>query len=252
MLLKPAPGGQIAFFEVAATLIPILVFSGVVAERNGPQPQDSYRRTKAYAVAIPLLGTLAILAEVISINAIILGGTGKFDVGFVASSLLLGLLGVVLMVWAPWLRALRKRMPQRYGIVWAGAAALFVFLFMIAVKGTVQAVTAADSVRHTSERLRVYERRVHAVEADLERTARTRERVQVQQRADARAIAQTVERLVRARAEHAPAPVLKALELRFDQETRLTRVDRESFQRLSKKIERLFEKLDKTIATVPP
>lgn len=252
MLLKPAPGGEVAFFELAATLIPILVFSGVVAERNGPQSRDSYRRTKAFAVGIPVLGALAVLAEVVSINAIILGGAGPLDVGFVAVSLLLGLFGVVLIVWLPWLRAMRKRMPEHHGILWIGAAVLLIPLFVLTAERTVQTINATESVEHTSEQLRVYERRVNAVEAELEQTARDRDRVQIQQRADARALAQTVERLIRARAEHAPASVRRVLKVRFDQESRLAKADRESFERLSRKIDRLFKKLARTIATVPP
>jgi type III secretory pathway component EscV len=97
-----AANGEIAFFQLAATLIPLLLFSGVVAERTASIDAPS-RRAGVWrgALLALVLGGIGIAAEVISLRALIRGSAEPFWLGFVACILVLSLALVVgFAIWA--------------------------------------------------------------------------------------------------------------------------------------------------------
>jgi len=148
MLPDTSHGNQIAFFEIAATLIPILLFGGVVAERRGPQSRDSHRKTTLYATYIPAVGSMAILGEIVAIIAIVTGTSTWWMRLLVALVLTLGMLAVVLAVWWPWHQDARKKAPHevaRLGLM--GVVAL-----LVAVGGSVWVMIEGVSGAAAEER----------------------------------------------------------------------------------------------------
>jgi type II secretory pathway pseudopilin PulG len=252
MLFDAPRGGQIAFFEIAATLIPILVFSGVVAERHGPRPRDSTERIMNFALWIPIAGAMAIAAELLSIHAVILGEAAGWRVAFVAAMLVLGLVGVVLIVWLPWLGAFKKRAPKRHPTIVTGSCALLALVATGAVLLIVEAVDAAGDVERAESLLRQFEHENDAVRAELNRNVQELDRLKFQLQVDARASAQASERLIRAQAEGAPAVVIKSLEGRVEQEFELFKVDTERSVQLYEEGARLFKKQDRIYANLLP
>jgi hypothetical protein len=247
MLPSSHHGGQIAFFEVAATLIPILVFSGVVAERNGPRPEDSYERTSVFTLWIPFFGTFAVLGEACSIAAIVAGPVPAFFVGFVAIVLTAGLVGVILIIWLPWLAAYKKRMPERYrGMLWSSVA-----LLSIGALGTVWAVVESVGAAHSLEREEALVKACGAMVSDAERSLERnrheeRRAVSTEQNQFA-GVANALEGLTRGQVGHAPPRLLKALEARVRFETSRDEIDMESDERLMKASQPLERKLDAAI-----
>ena len=102
-------GDHMAFFEIAATLIPILLFGGVVAERLRPKSDDPLVRIFSHAAFIPALGSLAILAEVTAILAIVSGTSNWLSRLLVAVVLTGGLLAIIVSLWLPWMDQLHKK-----------------------------------------------------------------------------------------------------------------------------------------------
>lgn len=244
MLLHNSHGGQLSFFEIAATLIPILVFSGVVAERNGPQPQDSHRRSKYFAVTIPVIGALAVLAELVSISAIIVGPVSGSAIGFVATCLAGGLVAVILSVWLPWLSAFRKRMPDQYPTVLGLSITLLVGVSIFTVVVVIQAVGAAHSLERTEARVRSCERRITAAENQIQQTFHEQDANQAQVRADIRNSAEANEHLYRAEDEHSPSRLLKLLKARAKEEGDLYVQDLKQSVRFARQQGGLFKELD--------
>lgn len=235
-------GGEVAFFGIAATLIPILVFSGVVAERHGPQPKDSHVRTLAYAFLIPIFGSAAIMGELTCIGAVIVGYGSGFMVGFVAVVLTMGLLGVVLMVWLPWLMAFKKRMPETYRSLFWGCSAILALVGAMTVFLIVEAVNSVGEAERTESTVLYFEHQNDVVKDELNRNLQEQDRLTVQLQADTRASAQARERLIQAQAEHAPAAVIKSLEMRVNQEFELMKLDAKRVVQLDKEGGRLFRK----------
>lgn len=252
-----AAGSQETFFQIAATLIPILIFSGVVAERGGPQPEDSYRRIWFLAVGIPLFGTFAVMAEMVSISALVIGPRGGFWVGFVATTLAVGLVGVVVSVWLPWLAALRQKLPEVYRRLVLPAAALLSVAFVGTALNVFQSVDAANELERDEARVRtfkhrsmVHEQRIHRIERKLEGKVRKRERLRIQQRADTRTAADVAERLATAEAEGVPEAVLSIRRARVKYEAGIFRGDLEMDSRLDEEIVELFKDWDKELAAL--
>ena len=108
--LYPASSDEIAFFEIAATLIPILLFGGVLVDRSRPPTDGKWSPPHVcLALALPLFGSLALLAEVIAIRAIMAGDAALFARVFVAGVLIAGMAAVVLTVSLPWVIGLQER-----------------------------------------------------------------------------------------------------------------------------------------------
>jgi hypothetical protein len=67
------PGNQLAFFEIAATLIPLLLFGGVVAERIRPDDTHDKNGLLSRGSGIAIVSCYAILAEAVAIDAVVTG-----------------------------------------------------------------------------------------------------------------------------------------------------------------------------------
>ncbi|MGN6258390.1 MAG: hypothetical protein ACTHN3_11675 [Solirubrobacterales bacterium] len=125
-------GGAIAFYEIAATLIPLLLLGGVALELARPlktEPtrgngssgkdeqslesylpggtgwQDWWRGHRAYLMRrlVPAFGILAILIETFALHAVATGSVDRWHALFVWGGLLFGMLVAVIGVWVPWL-----------------------------------------------------------------------------------------------------------------------------------------------------
>lgn len=158
MLVHPFHGDPIAFFEIAATLIPVLLFGGVVAQRRGPSARDSHETTKQLATFIPMVGAIAIFGEVVAIIAIVTGDSDWWNRLIVALTLTLGMAAVVLAVWWPWFMAVKTKLPRESrGIALYGWMSL-----IVAVGGSVLVMTegvgGAASTQKLEEQMRAFER----------------------------------------------------------------------------------------------
>ncbi|HEU4738759.1 MAG TPA: hypothetical protein VFS54_06725 [Solirubrobacterales bacterium] len=250
-------GSQETFFQIAATLIPILIFSGVVAERGGPRPRDSYRRILLFAVGIPVFGTLAVLAEMVSISSLVIGSRGGLWVGFVAMTLAVGLVGVVVSVWLPWLADLQRKLPDVYRSLRGYGIVLLAVVLVGTAASIYQSVESANDLEREEARARAFRhasgiqnRKIRRVEEELDGKTRQKERLRVQERVDTRTAAEASERLARAKAEGASPAVLKILQARVKYEAQVFKGDLEMDSRLDKEIAQLFKKWDKHLETL--
>jgi hypothetical protein len=92
------PSNEQAFFEIAATLIPLLLLGGVLLDRlprTAPSP-----RFVAYTV---IAAVVVIVGEVLAILVLVRGSSSTFDRFFVAFVLVGGMFAVIAAVVVPWL-----------------------------------------------------------------------------------------------------------------------------------------------------
>lgn len=106
VLLHVHPGNQLAFFEIAATLIPILLFGGIVAERVGPKGDNS-KNLLSLGTAIAVIGSYAILAELFAIDTIVTGKPSFVAEFLTVTFLFGGMIGAVITLVYPWYARLR-------------------------------------------------------------------------------------------------------------------------------------------------
>lgn len=162
-------GDHLAFFEIAATLIPILLFGGVVAERLRPKSGDPLSRVFNHAAFIPGLGSLAILAEVTAILSIVAGTSNWWSRLLVATSLTAGMLAIVISLWLPWIDALRKRAPRQAQTVIRGSVAILGVSLLGSVGMMTFGVSAGEENDRTDAYLAALERSNAAKTAALSR-----------------------------------------------------------------------------------
>jgi uncharacterized membrane protein YphA (DoxX/SURF4 family) len=134
-------GDHIAFFEIAATLIPILLFGGVVADRLRPKTYEPLSRIANYAFRIPAFGTFAILAEVTAIVAVVSGRSAWWSRLIVAAFLTVGMLAIIISLWLPWIEELRRRDSRKAHSAVRGS----VVLLLLAFAGSVWVITTGVS-----------------------------------------------------------------------------------------------------------
>lgn len=145
-------GDHLAFFEIAATLIPILLFGSVLAERLRPNSDAPLSRVFNHAAFIPILGSLAILAEVTAILSVVAGTSSWWSRLLVATSLTAGMLAIVISLWLPWIDTLRKRAArQAQRVIRASIVILGVSLL-----GSVGLMTVGVSAGEESDRTDAY------------------------------------------------------------------------------------------------
>lgn len=248
MLFGSNHGGQLAFFELSATLIPILIFSGVVAERNGPQPQDSWSRTEAFARLIPFVGAIAVFAELFSIATVVTGRSNDFIVAFVAVAFAGGLVAVILSIWFPWLAAYKRRFPYRYPGLVRGSVVILLLISAATVFLIISAVGAANSLEKSGNELRICEHRIEAREHNIQRNTRELEQTQLEIRVDTRASTEAAEHLLRAELSHAPKALIRLLKADDRQEGSLYAIDIGKNVRLTKAGGPLLKQLAKQTA----
>jgi|SRR6478609_3746573 len=133
-------GGPIAFYEIAATLIPVLLLGGIVLEavkapplddevkqagahdkgdqhpRSGVSEEDaSYDhwrrrfRTRLVAQQIPLIGVVVVIVELVALDTVATGNTNWPRALLVGGTLVIGMMSAVFAVWAPWAKHFYNR-----------------------------------------------------------------------------------------------------------------------------------------------
>src|SRR4051812_16092691 len=103
-MIPPPASNEQAFFQVAATLIPVLLLGGVLLERLQPPPGPLTRHSVSLFGAILIGGVLVIWGEATAITALIRGSSVKLERIFVALVLVLGMVLVLAAVIGPWLQ----------------------------------------------------------------------------------------------------------------------------------------------------
>jgi hypothetical protein len=89
-------GGVVAYYEIAATLIPILVFGGVVTDRLIPSESTPWRCHHTLATwGLLLAGALAVVAEILAISAVVTESAGLIHRYVVSAAIVGGILGAV-------------------------------------------------------------------------------------------------------------------------------------------------------------
>jgi hypothetical protein len=118
-------GDVLAFYEIAATLIPVLLFGGVVSQRLIP-PAGGWRPIHhRLAWLVPGGGCLAVVAEIVAISVLVTGTPDLLSRYLVSGTLVLGMLAVVGLVWWPWLEGVDRRTPNSLCLLGISVAALF-------------------------------------------------------------------------------------------------------------------------------
>jgi len=107
------PGNQAAFFEIAATLIPLLFFGGLLAEKLRATDGSSARETTLFAYGIPVFGGFAVLAEFLALSAVVVGRASWFATAVVSLFVASGLLTVIALLWHPWHVRLSRAAPKK-------------------------------------------------------------------------------------------------------------------------------------------
>lgn len=161
-----------SFYEIAATLIPLLVFGGVVTERVIP-PKGRWKALHFGAAvwAVPASGFYAIFAEILAINAVVTGEADVLTRYVVSGAIVGGMLAVVCSIWLPWLAGAKEESREplssltKWGIGLVIAGVGFISFFQLA---------EAVDVAGTTEREREFRA---AIQKNLEEEAAVQERI---------------------------------------------------------------------------
>lgn len=180
-----ASGSEIAFYEVAATLIPLFMLAGVVFDRLKPRGREKPSRVRKMSIYVPLVGAFAIAAEVIAIGVIVSGNSNLLTRLVVASALSAGMVAVVASVWDPWARMHGWLSPLSAGPARRGAvvalAAVFVFtVVLMEVAASSQSdeesrIEIEEEIGHVRDGLIATEDRITSLSVEAARTSRERE-----------------------------------------------------------------------------
>lgn len=141
-------GNESAFYEVAATLIPLFLLGGVVFERLKPRKSDSAERARWMGAAIPAIGLWVILSEGVAIQALVSGNSTLTTRLIVASALSAGMLAVLVSLWTPWLRHYKE---EKSGLSLTGDYLAwywivgFAVVFVLTIYGMESAVSTQQS-----------------------------------------------------------------------------------------------------------
>jgi hypothetical protein len=96
-------GNPLAFFEIAATLIPVLLLSGAVVERV--RPDEGAGLAAGIGLGLVVVCAAVALAEILAIDAVVTGEWTRLTVSLVAETLALGIGTVIFVLVYPWFRA---------------------------------------------------------------------------------------------------------------------------------------------------
>lgn len=132
MIFVEPPADERAFFEIAATLIPLLLFGGVVIDRTKPPPTSKWtNRHDFVGMVFVLFGGIAVWAETVAIGGVITGSATTLSRIFVSVVLLGGMALVVVAIAAPWLSRMREAVPRGFGlcVVLIAGCTLFTCVF---------------------------------------------------------------------------------------------------------------------------
>jgi uncharacterized membrane protein YidH (DUF202 family) len=142
-------GNVIAFYEIAATLIPLLLFGGVFAERSRPPAEHWERRHDRTTMAILVAGIIAMLAEVLAIGVVVTGRATALDRYVVSVALVGGMLSVVWLIWRPW--GDRQRHERKQATTNAPLIVVFLGIGAVFVYTLASAVNVAATAERTNE-----------------------------------------------------------------------------------------------------
>jgi hypothetical protein len=83
-------GGPAAFYEIAATLIPVLLLGGVVLEAVKPPETDAAASEESGGIPATDVGVLVIMLEVVALDAVASGSTDWGHALIVGGGLIFG------------------------------------------------------------------------------------------------------------------------------------------------------------------
>lgn len=159
MLLTEPPGSERAFFEIAATLIPLLLFGGVLIERARPPAlRDWKREHESLALVLAAFGAVAILAEALAIEAVVTGQALAPTRVLVALVLVAGMTLAVAAISWPWLSRLRQSGRGSYGLI----APLSAVVLLAAALGAFGVLVDGTDIAAQKERFDAYEKALKA------------------------------------------------------------------------------------------
>jgi hypothetical protein len=186
--LLSSSGGVVAYYEIAATLIPLLVFGGVVTERLIPSASQWQPRHDRATWGLLCAGLLAVTAELMAISVVATGIANLIERYVVSAALVGGMLGAVWAFWLPWL----SRKSEAGKGFSPGQAA---WVLLVVGVAAVYALAASVNLATTEE----LEKEARAqVEMTLKETQEARHRLE---RADARK-ADVIQQVAEAREGH--------------------------------------------------
>jgi hypothetical protein len=135
------------FFQLAATVIPALIFGGILSDKiHRPEPRLDHRRvlTVLADVAVALVAPLLLITEVVSIEVGVSGQADELDIWLVSGVLVLATSAAIVVLLWPWLRQLRKMFGRdKLGVAGVIAMALtLVFLPFFILVNTIEILPA--------------------------------------------------------------------------------------------------------------
>jgi hypothetical protein len=158
VLIQVFHGSQVAFFELAATLIPVFLLAGLVTERIRPHEGEADGRNFLNILLIPIFATLGLVAEFLSINAVATGYSVWPFRWFVAGFLIASMVLAILLLWRPWLDRLRQdgfpreRFLRRWSYGIFGILGLLGWVNLATGAGSASKIEAANTYEHRYER----------------------------------------------------------------------------------------------------
>lgn len=171
-------GGEAAFYEIAATLIPLFLLGGIVFERLRPRTSDSWKRVVLMSGGIPLVGLWIVFAEAVAVSSAVSGNGSWVARVVVASALSAGMVAVLISLWWPWVKQFGARHEKGISSNWHWWVA-FGGIFLLATGLMVFAVSwkgSHDSKNATIEELNRADREIGDAEQQIESLAIERDR----------------------------------------------------------------------------
>jgi hypothetical protein len=173
-------GSEAAFYEVAATLIPLFLLGGALFDRLKPGETTTSARVSFMAGLIPAVGGWVILAEAIAISAVVSGNSGWLTRIIVTSALSAGMLGAIVSLWWPWFTRYRTNASKTgitlYWCIAFGVVFCLTTLLMyeaIGSQGTEESTNATiEELNRVDEKLVATEDRIQALTVERARTER--------------------------------------------------------------------------------
>lgn len=169
------PSHPQVFYSLAATLIPIFLFGGIFgAWLSRPPKGASHRALTILTVAIPLFGSLAIVAEAAAINAAVAGEAGAGQRFVIVLALIVGMVATVGGAWLPWVsRALQSGALVGWELLGVTGLGLILIVGAYSVvtqmndaihlaNETEKVSNLASSIRQRAAEIRESERRIDA------------------------------------------------------------------------------------------
>jgi hypothetical protein len=173
-----------AYYEIAATLIPLLVFGGIVTERViPPKGRWSDVHFGAAVAAVPASGFYAIFAEVLAITAVVTGEADTLTRYVVSGAIVGGMLAVVCSIWLPWLAGAKEEMGQPLSVRTKWSIGLCVAgIGLVSMYQLASAVDVAATTERTREFRSAIQKNLNEETTIQERIAREQVRAENLQR----------------------------------------------------------------------